>query len=152
VSVSFHLHYFLAPAEHFLPKELSQFFSRIPGGGMQQPSNAHYSRYYVRIATKLGVKDWGKCQLSFALLFSSIQALSAKMSTSNFRSNSRRGTRNYVLTDCTTVSSLLILHQDGFVSLLLAFHLHYFLALSEHFCQKNYLTISLQFRRGACNF
>jgi hypothetical protein len=33
VNVSFLLHYFLAPAEHFLPKELSQIFAPIPGGG-----------------------------------------------------------------------------------------------------------------------
>jgi hypothetical protein len=34
---------------------------------------------------------------------------------------------------------------QGFVSLLLSFHLHHFLAPSERFLQKNYLTISLQF-------
>jgi hypothetical protein len=33
VSVSFLLHYFSAPSEHFLPKELSQNFARIPGAG-----------------------------------------------------------------------------------------------------------------------
>jgi hypothetical protein len=32
VSVSFHLHYFSAPAEQFLRKELSQNFAPIPGG------------------------------------------------------------------------------------------------------------------------
>jgi hypothetical protein len=34
-SVSFHLHYFLCPSEHFLPKELSQFVAPIPGGHME---------------------------------------------------------------------------------------------------------------------
>jgi hypothetical protein len=30
--LSFYLHYFSAPSEHFLPKELSQIFAPIPGG------------------------------------------------------------------------------------------------------------------------
>jgi hypothetical protein len=33
VSVNFILQYFLAPSEHFVPKELSQMFAPIPGGG-----------------------------------------------------------------------------------------------------------------------
>jgi hypothetical protein len=33
VSVSFLLHYFLAPFKHFLSKELSQIFAPTPGGG-----------------------------------------------------------------------------------------------------------------------
>jgi hypothetical protein len=33
LSVSFHLHYFSAPAEHLLRKELSEIFAPIPGGG-----------------------------------------------------------------------------------------------------------------------
>jgi hypothetical protein len=32
-AVSFHLHHFSAPAEHFLGKELSEVFAQIPGGG-----------------------------------------------------------------------------------------------------------------------
>jgi hypothetical protein len=33
VRLSFHLHYFSPPSEHFLPKEISQIFAPIPGGG-----------------------------------------------------------------------------------------------------------------------
>jgi hypothetical protein len=33
VSFSFHLHYFSALSERFLPKELPQVFAPIPGGG-----------------------------------------------------------------------------------------------------------------------
>jgi hypothetical protein len=47
------------------------------------------------IATKLGAKARGKCQLSFALFFFS-RAFSAKRTNSNFRSNSWRGTLNYL--------------------------------------------------------
>jgi hypothetical protein len=50
---------------------------------------------FAPIATKLGAKGRGKCQLSFALFFSSILAFSAKRNISNFRSNSRRGTCNF---------------------------------------------------------
>ena len=50
---------------------------------------------FAPIATKLGAKVRGKCQRSFALLFSSNRAVSAKRTISNFRSNSRRGTYNF---------------------------------------------------------
>jgi hypothetical protein len=33
---SFRLHYFSAPSEHFLPKELSQIFAPIPGGSHEK--------------------------------------------------------------------------------------------------------------------
>jgi hypothetical protein len=33
LGLSFHLHYFSAPPEHFLEKELSEIFAPIPGGG-----------------------------------------------------------------------------------------------------------------------
>jgi hypothetical protein len=42
LSVSFHLHNFSAPTEHFLPKELSQNFTPIPGDHMELPLNGHY--------------------------------------------------------------------------------------------------------------
>ena len=31
--IGFNLHYFSSPSDHFLPKELSQIFAPIPGGG-----------------------------------------------------------------------------------------------------------------------
>jgi hypothetical protein len=78
-------------------------------------------------------------QLSFALLFSSIRAFSAKRTISNFRSNSRRGTCNNL--QCATVPSTLLglgSTIQGYVSLL-----H-----RSIFCEKKYLKFSLQFPAG----
>jgi hypothetical protein len=46
-----------------------KFLLQFMAGDMQQPSNVHYSRDSARIATKLGAKVRGKCQLSFAQAF-----------------------------------------------------------------------------------
>jgi hypothetical protein len=72
------------------------FSLQFPAGHMQLTSTGRQTLNSTRVATKLGPGRHGECQLSFALLFSSIQALSAKRTFSNFRSNSRRGIWNSV--------------------------------------------------------
>jgi hypothetical protein len=86
-------------------------FSLCPGASHGTIRERRCSVDSAPIATKLGAKVRGECQLSFALPFSSIREFSAKGTISNFRSNSRRDTCNYVLTNCTIVSSLSILQS-----------------------------------------
>jgi hypothetical protein len=68
---------------------------QFPAGHMERSSAGRCPFDSTRIAAKLGTElPTSECQLSFALLFSSIRALSAKRTISNFRSNSWRGTCN----------------------------------------------------------
>jgi hypothetical protein len=67
-------------------------------------------------------------QLSFALLFSSIRAFSTKRTISKFRSNSRRGHMEHLQrTAALSISLVMGFIVQGDVSILLGFHLHYFL-------------------------
>jgi hypothetical protein len=134
---SFHLHYFSAPSEHFLPKELSQIFTPIPGA----PHGTSSTNCCSVNAARIWINYTGICkstsQLLFALLFSSVRALSTKRTISNFRSNSRRGTCNFLR--CTAVRPMSLemgSNMQGQVGLLLNFRLHYFSCPSEHFLRK----------------
>jgi hypothetical protein len=71
--------------------ELSSMSRRVTWNYLNGPGSVNFDL----IAAKLGAKGRGKCQLSFALLFSSIRPVSAKRTISSFRSNSRRATCNF---------------------------------------------------------
>jgi hypothetical protein len=78
-----------------LEKNYLKFSLEFPAGHMELSLNGHCFFYSEPNAKKRGADNLGKCQLSFALLFSSIRTFPAKITISNFRSNSRRGTCNF---------------------------------------------------------
>jgi hypothetical protein len=92
---------------------------------------------FAPIVTNLGAKEWGKCQLPFALLFSSIRAFSVKRTISNFRSNSRRATCIYRSTTAAP-STVLVLRRNlvQMVRLVVSFNFHYFSSPPDHLLPK----------------
>jgi hypothetical protein len=58
VSVSFLLRYLLAPSEHFLPKELSQIFGPIPGGGHATSRAELFSSFLVPMWRSMTVSSF----------------------------------------------------------------------------------------------
>ena len=78
---------------NFVPRNFLNFL-HVPAGHMNLSVNGRRSVDSPSIATKLGAKERGKCQLSFALIFSSTRSVSAKRTISNFRSISWRATCN----------------------------------------------------------
>jgi hypothetical protein len=114
-------------------------FSPCLGGPHATSSTCHCSTNVAR--------NWinytGICkstfQLSFALLFSSIRALSAKRTISNFRSNSRRVTWNHPWTDVAPSGLLQLQRTYGIFALFSADPWNYFWTIAHgQFCSDNH--------------
>jgi hypothetical protein len=139
VSNSIHLHHFSASSEHFLPKAtISNFRSNSRRARDMEPTPMRYRSFDI---ARIGFNIKGICKsalsLSFALLFGSVRAPSAKRTISNFRSNSWRGICNYLQ---RTIASTILFGMGSTlqvsVSLRFSFFLHYFSAPPEHFLPK----------------
>jgi hypothetical protein len=109
-------------------------FSLCPGG---EHATIFEWSLHAQLRFDFGELCWtgrGKFYLSFALLCSSIRALTTKRTISNFRSNSWRVTWNSLWTD--VAPSILLQFRCNLVqkdNVSVSFLSHYFLAPAEHF-------------------
>jgi hypothetical protein len=122
---------------------------QFPAGHMELPMTGRCSFDSTCIATKLDAGRWGKCQLSFALLFSSIRAYSTKELSQIFAQIPGGGHASIfnapsLLQHC---SDWVQLHTgSGKSALQLLFEILFsFIGASS---KKNYLKFSLQFLAG----